>query len=55
MYDGIPAYWSKAPVQRERSPNEAAYVFLAIMLVFLAVPTALLGWAILHGITAALF
>lgn len=46
MFDGIPAQWHKAPEQARRSPNEAAYVFLGIMLAVLSVPAVFLGWAI---------
>ncbi|CUW43090.1 hypothetical protein B3286c1_0387 [Brucella vulpis] len=46
MFDGIPAQWHKAPEQARRSPNEAAYVFLGIMLAVLSVPAVFLGWAL---------
>ncbi len=57
MYDSVPAYWHKTPQRTQgssRSPNEAAYVFLAIMLIALSIPAAFLGWALFHGISAFL-
>ncbi|MBC2884408.1 hypothetical protein H7Q97_03215 [Ochrobactrum sp. CM-21-5] len=54
MFDGVPAHWHKAPEQTRRSPNEAAYVFLGIMLAVLTVPAAFLGWAIFQSIASML-
>ena len=54
MFDGVPAQWHKAPAQTKRSPNEAAYVFLGIMLAALSVPATFLGWAIVQSV-ASLF
>ena len=52
MFDGVPAQWHKTPEQTKRSPNEAAYVFLGIMIAALSVPAIFLGWAIIQSITS---
>jgi len=54
MFDGVPAQWHKTPEQTKRSPNEAAYVFLGIMLAALSVPAAFLGWALFQSIGSLL-
>ncbi|MFC4624604.1 hypothetical protein ACFO1V_05095 [Daeguia caeni] len=54
MFDGVPAHWHKAPEQKTKSDNEAAYVMLGIMLAALGVPAAFLGWALFTSI-ASLF
>lgn len=54
MFDGVPAQWHKAPEQTKRSPNEAAYVFLGIMLAVLSVPATFLAWALIKSVASLL-
>lgn len=54
MYDSVPTYWRTTPQRIKRSPNEAAYVILGIMLAALSVPAGFLGYALFHGISAFL-
>lgn len=54
MFDGVPAQWQSVPVKDKRSPNEAAYVFLGIMLAVLTVPAVVISWSIYQGVSALL-
>lgn len=52
MYDGVPAQWQKPADQMRNRTDDAAYVFLGIFLVGLAVPAAFLIWAIATSLTS---
>lgn len=52
MFDGVPAQWQKPAGHIRNNTDEAAYVFLGIFLVALAVPAGFIIWAITTGLIA---
>lgn len=54
MFDGVPAQWQSPAEKTRDTTNEAAYVFLSIFMLGLAVPAGFLIWAIITGLFSVL-